>query len=85
MTLSPVQPVNPDELEDGPPPLVGESDDEDWRQHGENLSECSSADTENAFEFLLHHYEADKNSDMESSEDDITKTGRAYGNQEMYR
>ena len=50
--------------------LVGESDDEDFAQHGEIHSECSSADTEDAFQFLLLHFEADHPpSDGESSED----------------
>ena len=59
--------------EEGPPELVDESDDEDWRRRGEILSNCSSADTEDNFQFLLSHYEADGGkSDDESSEDRTT-------------
>ena len=45
--------------ETGPPPLVDEPDDENV-QSGEIQSEVSSADTEDQYQFLLSHFEADK-------------------------
>ena len=68
-----VQNTEFDNTVDQPPKLVDESDDEEWRQHGETHSECSSADTEDNFQFLLEHYNADKTSDGESSEDDTSR------------
>ena len=53
------------------PDLVDESSDEE-PQHGENHSECSSADLGNVFEFLRSHYEegvSPASSDAESAED----------------
>ena len=55
--------------DDGPPILVDESSDEEWHQSGEILSECSSADTEDRFDFLTSNYNADRGSEGESAED----------------
>ena len=48
--------------------MVDESSGEEWRQNGEIQSECSSADTEDRYEFLTTNYNADFGSDAESAE-----------------
>ena len=67
------------EVEDFPPELVDESSDEEWRENAEICSECSSADTDDNYQFLLQHYKEDRISERESSEDEVqpTKSERA--------
>ena len=62
------------EVEDYPPELVDESSDEEWRENAEICSECSSADTDYNFQFLLQHYKGDRISERESSEDEVQPT-----------
>ena len=54
--------------------LVGESDDEGWRNHADTQSESSAAGSEYTFNFLRDHDAADHTADGESSEGEASQT-----------